>query len=343
MKTTTNNFLIGLFVIAGMVVLVSGVMVLGASAIFRTTVPVEIYIAESVQGLEVGSPLRFRGVKIGQVRDITLVREVYETDFDYVLVRISVWPSAFRAADAAQLIKELQDRVDRGLRIRLAAQGLTGAAYLEAEYTDNPEPGLTIDWQPLALRIPSATSTTVRFAQDFEHILGEFADSDIIGLITAAKNSLISFQAAVEDTDVAGISSKAQDVLVTARSLIDTSRVDVHKILASTEKAIQRVDRVLGETEEFIDPEDMSKLIGEVAAFATKGAQSMQELQHLLKESSITAKNAGRMLNTHDRNLTAVLDNMRQVSEHLAELTSNLERYPSLMLFGKQPGPVKRK
>ena len=44
----------------------------------------------------------------------------------------------------------------------------------------------------------------------------------------------------------------------------------------------------LFETEEAFSPEEMRKLISEVAAFATKGAQSMQELQHLLKESSTT-------------------------------------------------------
>ena len=42
--------------------IVVGVVVLGGGALFRRTVIFETYLQESVQGLDIGSPVRYRGV-----------------------------------------------------------------------------------------------------------------------------------------------------------------------------------------------------------------------------------------------------------------------------------------
>ena len=38
----------------------------------------ETYIEESVQGLDIGSPMKFRGVLVGKVEEITLTSAVYD-------------------------------------------------------------------------------------------------------------------------------------------------------------------------------------------------------------------------------------------------------------------------
>ncbi len=52
--------------------------------------------------------------------------------------------------------------VERGLRVRLAPQGITGTSYLEIDYVDPPPPLLPIDWTPDNVYIPSAPSTVTR-------------------------------------------------------------------------------------------------------------------------------------------------------------------------------------
>ncbi|WP_319780429.1 MlaD family protein [Maridesulfovibrio sp.] len=72
MSRKSNPFRLGLFIIIGMLLFVSVLAILGAGKIFERSVKMETYLNESVNGLEVGSPIKFRGVKIGTVSHIVL-------------------------------------------------------------------------------------------------------------------------------------------------------------------------------------------------------------------------------------------------------------------------------
>src|SRR5689334_24962763 len=90
-----SYFKIGIFVISAVILGVLGVVVLGAGAIFQKKNIAETYIDESVQGLDVGSPVKFRGVPVGRVEDISLTSAAYRTRLEYVLVRMSVSSDMF--------------------------------------------------------------------------------------------------------------------------------------------------------------------------------------------------------------------------------------------------------
>ncbi|HEX5022304.1 MAG TPA: MlaD family protein, partial [Candidatus Binatia bacterium] len=82
-----SYFKIGIFVISATVIGVFGLLVLGVGSILQKKALVETYIDESVQGLDVGSRLKFRGVPVGSVEQISLTSAEYATRRQYVLVR----------------------------------------------------------------------------------------------------------------------------------------------------------------------------------------------------------------------------------------------------------------
>ncbi|HMO65548.1 MAG TPA: MlaD family protein, partial [Verrucomicrobiota bacterium] len=70
MSTSTNYFKLGVFLLAAAALLVGALLFLGAGRMFRPQVMFETYFNESVQGLELGSAVKFRGVNVGSVRRI---------------------------------------------------------------------------------------------------------------------------------------------------------------------------------------------------------------------------------------------------------------------------------
>ena len=85
--TATNNWKLGLFVVVGVLTMVAALFWLGARRFQRTSFPAVSYFDESVQGLDVGSPVKFRGVTVGNVADITIApdhRHVQVTSDVYV-------------------------------------------------------------------------------------------------------------------------------------------------------------------------------------------------------------------------------------------------------------------
>src|SRR5882672_2849304 len=119
-----SYFKIGIFVISAVVIGIIGVVVLGVGTIFQKKSIVETYIDESVQGLDVGSPVKFRGVQIGRVTRIGFVRSEYRAEGHpelerLVLVRFDLFPRTFGGV-RGEVDQQLKRLIERGLRVRLA-------------------------------------------------------------------------------------------------------------------------------------------------------------------------------------------------------------------------------
>jgi phospholipid/cholesterol/gamma-HCH transport system substrate-binding protein/paraquat-inducible protein B len=200
MSTKAHYFKIGVFVIAATTILVLGIVVLGAGKLFRKKIMLETYIDESVQGLDVGSPVKYRGVTIGAVEDITFVTEEYEldpTDPDffqysrYVLVKIAFYPDVLKGQRPEEIRQLVENSIAAGLTVRLASQGLTGTAYLEAQYVE-PEKFLPpkIAWEPKTIYIPSSPSTFTRVTQSVERVLDKLEEAQVGELIQDTRRTI---------------------------------------------------------------------------------------------------------------------------------------------------------
>jgi ABC-type transporter Mla subunit MlaD len=130
MTSQSKKFKIGLFVMAGMVLMVVALVWLGASRYFEEAKTVVSYFSESVQGLEADSPVKFRGVPVGRV-------------------------SAIRLAPDGRLIEVVmslarQFKVTDDLGIKMNLLGLTGMKYLEIDTfpPDQRREAVVYDFQP---------------------------------------------------------------------------------------------------------------------------------------------------------------------------------------------------
>ena len=95
-QSNPNYFRLGLFVFAGFAAILALILIFGTGQLFKKTIMVETYIEQSITGLDVGAPVRFRGVKVGQVTFIGLSGSLYESNEpfperkEYVVVRMLI-------------------------------------------------------------------------------------------------------------------------------------------------------------------------------------------------------------------------------------------------------------
>src|SRR6266498_4739363 len=98
MSAQANNFKLGLFVIGATVALVLLLLIVGSGRWFQSKTIIETYFNESVQGLDIGSKLKYRGVAIGEVTRIGFTYNKYQLDQPmalrarYVLVESQLEP-----------------------------------------------------------------------------------------------------------------------------------------------------------------------------------------------------------------------------------------------------------
>ena len=177
-RQTTQYYRLGIFVLLGAAALVALILVFGARNLFDKTMTVETYIKESVQGLDVGAPVRFRGVRIGQVSYIGLSGNLYEKDIpraerkQYVVVRMHITRN-----DSTEEAREyLEKLVHDGLRAQIRGQGITGINYMELDFVRDHADlrELPSEWTPDYPGIPSQPSPVNILLDNVENALQNF-------------------------------------------------------------------------------------------------------------------------------------------------------------------------
>jgi phospholipid/cholesterol/gamma-HCH transport system substrate-binding protein len=340
-----SYFKIGLFVISATVLAVIGVVVLGVGSVFQRNPLVETYIEESVQGLDVGSPMKFRGVLVGKVEDITLTNAVYNTRRRYVLVRIGITSNLFQFPLADPNDPTFRGELERGFRVRLAAQGLTGVAYLEADYLD-PErnPPLEIDWQPKYPYIPSARSRILQLGDSVERILQNFEQLDIPQLTSSIEKSLAAITKLAEGANVEKIGAQANALLTEVRA---TNR-QLKDLVGSPELKSILVDAAAAAGSARQIMEHAEKPLNQMLADLPRAWESLERLAKRLDSVSAdlpdssaqlrqTLQRLNRLISGQQQDIEKTVDNLRSISENLKELTDDSKKYPSQLLFGAPP------
>lgn len=192
MSRKANYFTVGLFILVGIFLLCSVAIIFGAGSMFERHVMIETYFTQSVQGLDVGSPAKFRGVKIGEVSEISLVSDAYDFKFNeddffnygqYVLVRVALEPNLFQAYSETELHQLFDRMVERGLRFQLSYLGITGLAYLEADYLDPDEnPKIDVKWKPEYYHIPAVPNIIARLDVTLNALM-KTVDQDLLPMM----------------------------------------------------------------------------------------------------------------------------------------------------------------
>jgi len=133
-----NPAVIGGFIIGAVVLAVAGVVALGSGKLFTETIQCVMYFEGAIQGLHVGAPVNFRGVKVGSVSNIKM-----QFDRKNLAVRIPVIVEFPKGAGGTMELLHTDPRapqnalaalVERGLQAQLQTESLvTGQLFVQLD------------------------------------------------------------------------------------------------------------------------------------------------------------------------------------------------------------------
>ncbi len=161
MSSQAEKFKIGLFVVASLTLAIGVVIWLGASRWFKESQTVVAYFSESVQGLERGSPVKFRGVPVGSVD------------------RIRMAPDAKLIEVIMGLQRRFQVTEDLGIKMNLL--GITGQKYLEINRFQAAErqAPIKLDFEPPYPVITTYTSDIAFYGNALDIIVQKITSVDL--------------------------------------------------------------------------------------------------------------------------------------------------------------------
>ena len=214
---------IGLTVVIGIIAIVGSLIYLGGMRGRDCEIMVETYYDKPVAGLSVGSVVNFRGVKIGEVREISFVGNKYVVEGQdssriYILIALDGRTLAAADVDEAEFAARIQRDVDaRGLRVSVVSSGITGLSRIECDFNnpENLDPVPPLTWKPKNVYVPSKISLFDNLAVAATKVMNQINRMD---LNAAWSNINASVEALADATDG-------------ARTMIQTRQGDIDRIL----------------------------------------------------------------------------------------------------------------
>lgn len=298
MSRKTHSFRVGLFVIAGTLLAGSCAVVLGGRGLFQEYTLAETYFEESVQGLEVGSAVKMRGVKLGTVAEIGFVENYYSFDSTQdrlrhgpkivVRMKLNTQPSAERRARAEQDGNGLQDWVAEGLRMQLVTQPLMGTAYLEADLLDpTANPPMEIAWTPEILYIPSAPSTFALLSSAAERTFARLEAVQVEKVVTDLDRLILTTKKKLEQIDVPALQADLSGTFTELRTATEEFRAamrqtDIAAVTEQTRRTLERMDGLLVRVREVVD--DGETDVGQILTDLRRTAENLRDLSETARE-----------------------------------------------------------
>ncbi len=352
MSQKANYFKLGLFVIGAVVAGILVLVIIGSGRLFERKVIIETYFKESVQGLDIGSKLKLRGVTIGEVTRITFTYTEYQLDLPitqrerYVMVEAQLQPRLVGGRAAAGDMTNAENaqlEVEKGLRLRLAQQGITGLAYLEMDYIDPPPPVLPISWTPRNVYIPSAPSTVTAIVNAAQDVMEKLHRIDIEATVARIDRLLDTANSRIAAVDTGKLADRAEKSLAKLETTLDNLQAkkvsdEAAALLAELRTSNAELRKTLANPAWQKVPEDTAAAVARVKELVSdpKLTRTVASLERIMGRFD-------RLFGSTDTDLATTFENLRQITDNLRDLTEETKRYPASVIFGAPPAPLERK
>ena len=325
-SATAKYFKLGLFTLIAVALLVAGVIVLGAGALFQHSVPAESLVYDSVNGLDVGAAVKYRGVPIGKVSALRFAYtkypeaadiedKEYGRDIRGVLIEMEISEHAFPGESPRKMMEVAARLVARGLRARVTPAGLGGQSYVEFDIL-NPDdfPPPAIHWKPDELYIPSAPGTIGRVLDAAGHIASELEKAHLGEVVHHIDELAQQATAAVNDI----------------KQVIGNNRQNLDKTLAELPETAAKLKETAARADEILHDPRVDKAIDGLAGTGQSIDKALADVRRLLHE-------AEQLLSGESDDIRSIITDLKRVASDGAAFMEDARANPSRVLFGKPP------
>jgi len=296
-----NFAVVGAFVLLLGTALIGGVLWLTSGRYYGKSYDTYLaYLTESVSGLNVNAPVKYRGVDVGFVRGIVL----NPANVEEVQLTLSI---------------QRDTPVKQDTVATLQTQGLTGIAYVELMGGRKESPPLVAkpgDSYPVIRSGPSL------FAR---------LDTSVTVLVEKATRALDNINAVLDEENRRAISQTLADLRVVSHTLaarsatVDAALADAGRTTANAARFTAELPALVQRIERSADAFD--RMTQSLASAGTSAGQLVEGSR------GEVAQFTGETL-PEVRQLIAEL---REVTSTLRRTTSELERNPGTLVWGRQP------
>jgi paraquat-inducible protein B len=329
MNKKMSPAVIGAFVIGAVALIVIAILVFGSGRLFRQTREFVLYFDNSVNGLRIGAPVKFKGVEIGSVKDIRLQLEKgAEVNKIPVIIEIDLKKLTSRGAQAdITMNREMfqQAIVDRGLRGQLEMESLvTGLLFVALDF------------------LPGTPINLVQQAG------GDYEYPEVPTLPTTleqAKGAVTRIMSKLEDIDFKELGANLQATLKGVNRTVNSPEIEsvlrsLARVMPKVDEAVVNIRNLAGTMDDKVKilADDLQHTSADARLALKQAGDALKQTEETMKRAEAAVANIETLSDLDSPVNYELVKGLRDVStaaRTLRSLTEYLERNPRAPIFGK--------
>jgi phospholipid/cholesterol/gamma-HCH transport system substrate-binding protein len=286
------------------------------------------YFDESVQGLNIDSPVKYRGVHVGRVESIDVA-----PDSKLIQVVLKI---------------ESGQTFDRDIVAQLKSVGITGSMFVELDrkIAGEPDQSPKLNFPSEYPILPSRKSEIGELISGINEVLDQIKSLDLQGITKQVKSTLENINHTVSRANVKGISDSIEASLARINFILNSQKwnqildsVDqgvlaFNALISHADKSLDRVDRTVVRVDGII-----SENKNTVKAALDDFELAMNNANALLTKGSTMVSGADESISDLMHQMLMVTRNLEKASANLNQIMELLADQPSQLIFGAPPVP----
>jgi phospholipid/cholesterol/gamma-HCH transport system substrate-binding protein len=306
METKVNFAVVGAFVLILGAALIGGVLWLASGKTYRKAYDTYlVYMTESVSGLDLDSPVRYRGVDVGAVRRI----ELAPGDVERVKLTLAIAHGTPVKQDTVAVLR---------------TQGLTGIGHIELSGGGRSSPALEASPGEEYPVIRTGPSLMVRL------------DAAVTALLANLNRSSERFNALLDEGNRRAIAETLANLEVVSRTLAARAAA-IDSSVQNASRTMENAARLTAELPQLV--ERINRTADAFDRMADEGARAGVSATRALESAGAGAR---QFTNETLPGANALVAELRELTATLRRFSDQLERNPSMLLYGRpaaKPGP----
>ena len=330
MKTKVKPAIVGAFALGAFALGIIALLSFGGVTFFSKPQRFVVYFNESIHGLDLGSPVKLRGVRVGRVAEL-VVRYDERKNHSVVVVTCEFSRNTLTDGQGALINVadrgELQTLIDHGLRAQLGVLGLaTGLLFVELDFLDPkeyPADGRTVEVKYAV--VPAVPSAISEFQASASEILSKIRKIDFEGLSVELKKLLVDTRRQVDGLDLKGVMTQWQRTGVAVETLATSPEIK----MAFTNLNATLIDLQV----------TLAKLDGQVSTTGADVHATLVQAQTMLQSFNATSGTLRNFINAQQglgEGASEAFGKISEAADAVQRLADFLERNPNALLTGKK-------
>jgi paraquat-inducible protein B len=333
MSKPVNKTVIGLFVVVALALVVAAILILGSGKFFKHNPKFVMYFQGSVKGLSVGSPVIFRGVKVGTVteikmlfnpKDLSIMIPVYveleEGSLETEKGGQGMGAYSTQARRSLHIKDFARELIKRGLRAQLEMQSIvTGQLMVSLDFYPE-KPATLVGADHRYVEIPTIQTPL----QELANRVSKLPIEEILQKVNGAMGGI---EKIVNSPETLSTIEAIRQAVNDTRSLVQNLDNQVNPLATRMTDVATHLDQLATRLESQIEPlaSSVTKTSDEAKVTLKKAQAAMGTIEDLTGEDSVVSYH-----------LAKTLDELGSAARSLRQLADTLQHQPDAIIFGKK-------